>query len=329
MNLDLLKNLCLCAGISGFEKNSEIVNFLYKKLSKINYPAKTKIDTYGNIISRYGQGSSKLLLEAHLDEVGFIFDKTNSINVVGEFNLGKITGSKINVIGKSITGSLESIEGNGIGFIKKGGVAKPKPGDLATFNKVFRQENENIFATSLDNRVGCFVLLKIAEKIFSGETKLPAGLEVLLLFSVGEETGNFFLENKQIGADSAFGIVVDAAYANPVDFKIGKDDRIPEMGNGAAIQHKGRGFKVDSRLITTIVDLSLNAGIKTQPEIPPEGLGKTNLAELFQLGLKGGVAINVPVALQHQKESVVSVKDIKSTIDLISLLIEKSQKLNG
>jgi len=65
---DLLRKLVECASISGYEKN--VRDFIKKEIKP--YVDEIKIDRIGNLICRKGKGSPKIMLTAHMDEVGLM-----------------------------------------------------------------------------------------------------------------------------------------------------------------------------------------------------------------------------------------------------------------
>ena len=70
-NLDLLKTLCNAYGISGNE--TMISNIIFSEISQ--FVDNIKIDNLGNIIAfKKGENkpAKKLMISAHIDEVGFI-----------------------------------------------------------------------------------------------------------------------------------------------------------------------------------------------------------------------------------------------------------------
>lgn len=65
---DLLKRLVASPSISGYEKN--IRNLLMKEIKP--YVDEIKVDKIGNLICRKGSGPPKIMLTAHMDELGLM-----------------------------------------------------------------------------------------------------------------------------------------------------------------------------------------------------------------------------------------------------------------
>lgn len=319
----ILKELCFQSGVSGYEKKCGISDFIFNLIKSIN--PKTLVDSFGNIVSIIGNGKKVVILEAHMDEVGFIVKETNgsiSICPQGIIKGEKVENSSAFIVGKNIKGNIVV---NGKNFIfeplEEEETSKIKEGDIVAFNRCFVQkENGIVEASALDNRVGCSVLLNVMKNIINN---ISRGVTLVFIFSTKEEVDEscFKYVIKKYGGD--FAIVCDAAYAQPVDFKITEKSGalIPILGNGCAIQLIGKGFKVEKEIIKEIENIAQSNNIKFQEERAPKGLGKTNLARMLQQGVKKGAVINVPVRNQHRQFATVNMLDIKSaTLLILSLL---------
>ena len=66
--MELLEKLCKASGISGFE--NEIQEIMKKELSKSC--DEVEIDNFGNVIAKKGNGKKKIMLAAHMDEIGLM-----------------------------------------------------------------------------------------------------------------------------------------------------------------------------------------------------------------------------------------------------------------
>ena len=64
----LLKDLLTASGISGYE--GEVAEIMKKELKKSC--DEVTIDNFGNVIARKGKGKKKIMLAAHMDEIGLV-----------------------------------------------------------------------------------------------------------------------------------------------------------------------------------------------------------------------------------------------------------------
>ena len=81
----LLKKIINAAGVSGYE--SEITKIMYDEFRKIT--KEVEIDNFGNVIARKGKGTKKIMIAAHMDEIGLL---VKYITKDGYLNFIKIGG---------------------------------------------------------------------------------------------------------------------------------------------------------------------------------------------------------------------------------------------
>ena len=84
--MDLLEKLCMASGVSGFE--SEIRDVMKKELRKSC--AMVEEDSFGNIIATKGKGKRKIMLAAHMDEIGLMVKHINKKGFISFIKLGSI-----------------------------------------------------------------------------------------------------------------------------------------------------------------------------------------------------------------------------------------------
>lgn len=323
-SIKTFEKISLQPGVSGCEISSGMSGLIFSIVKKIT--TNSTIDEYGNVVSIIGNGSKEIIIDTHLDEFGFYVQKsTNKIYVkpIGSFNYQSIKNQKAEVINKGIIGRLKLIDEKVIEFIpeKNSDTTKVRKNDFITFKKTFQIEDSlTVKATSLDNRVGCFLATELMKKL---KNKLPNNLSVKFVFSAGEESGKFLL-NKVIKKNNSSVIIIDAAYAEPVQFiNTGRDVKIPRIGDGCAIQTRGKNFVIKKNIIEKIEKLAFDYNIKVQKETPPASQGQTNLSGLKIKNKENCAVINIPVKNQHEILSECSLKDIFSALKLIELFVKK------
>jgi tetrahedral aminopeptidase len=329
---DTLRALCLQVGVSEYERECGISGYLFDLVSGIN--PRTEVDSFGNIISRIGSGPKSVIIEAHMDEVGFVVEETDeATSLIYMRPQGIIKGEEVRdsgafIVGKQISGTIETDKGMSIFMptqASDGG--RVEKGDIVAFDRYFSpKENDVIEANSLDNRIGCSVLLDVMTNVLSD---VPEDVTLIFVFSTREEVdrSDFSDVIRNYGGD--FAIVVDAAYAQPVEFDMTQDPdiEIPVLGEGCAMQLSGKGFTVEEKVLREIRDTADAEGISLQRENAPKGFGKTNFAKMLPQGVKSGAVINIPVRDQHQQSSSVSISDAEGAARLILALLKRSGRL--
>lgn len=316
-----LEKLCGQPGVSGHEQESGISGFLFEMIKNIN--PNTEFDAAGNIVSVIENPGRTIILEAHMDETGFLVGEKNGKIVLspkGIIKGEKVADNDIFVIGKNIKGKLAISPENDFLFASKNEEDRKniEPGDIVAFERSFLKNGDEIRASALDNRIGCSVLVEtLTMAVKNGSTK-----RLVFMFSRKEETDESSFEDIINFYPGAFAVVVDAAYAQPIEFDTNSPDAsIPALGEGCAVQTKGKSFIVSEDDILKIKNIAKENNIKIQEERAPLGFGKTNLAKLQKQGIKRGIVINIPVRDQHHQIATTNLYDANEAVRLISEIV--------
>lgn len=317
-----LEKLCMQPGISGNECYTGISKCVYNIVKEMS--RETHIDDLGNVVSVIGKGEKKIILDSHLDEVGFIISKVNEeaiwISPVGDVKMEVVDGSDVYIISSGIEGKI-GIKKNNLVFNPSSNIdiEKISEGSLLSFKRNFLIEEGKISATALDNRIGCTVLIEVMDRIRK-ESELLEKMSFIFVFSVLEEKDCSNLDIIANKYSPNFGIIVDAAYAQPVDFD-STGMSIPELGKGFAIQYQGKDFIVEKQVTGIFEKVAASNNINFQKEIPSPTIGRTNFPQLHKSGIRGGI-VNIPTAFQHRECGLAKLEDIKSAVDFIEAIIK-------
>lgn len=326
-----LEKLCGQPGVSEYEAESGITDAILSMAKEIN--PQTSIDGSGNVISVVGSGKRTIILEAHMDEIGFVVEKVNGVATLstrGIVKEEKIADSNAYVVGKDIAGIIKKKEDDGdFVFVPTDASKKAliQSGDIVALKRSFMQNGDLVTAGALDNRLGCATLLTVLRKAMEsqlGENKL------VFVFSTKEEVDASSFNEVITTYGGDFAIVVDAAYAQPVDFDINAPGvAIPIIGNGCAIQTSGKGFAIKEETIAIVERLAEENNIRTQRESAPQGLGKTNFTQMLAEGVREGAVINIPAKNQHNETGEASLFDAQEAVRLIEVIIDFEIKKNS
>ncbi|MEL7646427.1 MAG: hypothetical protein AAGU04_09220, partial [Anaerolineaceae bacterium] len=223
---ELLAELCNALAVSGDEQEvREIVLREVKPLCP-----QVEVDAMGNVLAaRFGSGQDKLrvMIAAHMDEVGFMLTQNDGDGQFGFSIVGGIDERQL--VGKPVIVGREHIPGV-IGAkaihlttpeerkstlkaaelridLGPDGAALAKVGDRAGFATRFSEIGPSIRAKALDNRLGVFNLIELLRGA-------PENIDLLAAFTVQEEVG---LRGARVAAyrfDPQIGIAVDSTPAN-------------------------------------------------------------------------------------------------------------------
>ena len=333
MNLyTTLKNLCLCPSVSGRE------NKIREKLSGMIAPFADEVttDALGNLIAKkHGKkAGAKIMLCAHMDEIGFLVTFIEDSGMLRVANVGGIrAAASANTVVVSEKGTLGvlvpqsdtkeySVDKLYIDLgtsSKKESERKTAIGDFFVCRPdLIKLAGKKVAGRPLDDRVGCAVILAIAEKFADGNF---SG-EIDYVFSVQEEVGC------RGARPAAFGLTPDYALCFDVTATgdaIGDTPMACKVGGGAAVKIKDASVICHEEVVNDLCRLAKDNKISYQKEILLFGGTDTSSIQLAGAGTRAG-AISIPTRYIHSSTELCDLSDAEACIDLASAFITK--KLN-
>ena len=324
-----LFDLCKCHGVSGSEAS------VYETVSKYLAPyAEISTDKNGNLYSvlGYREADKTILLDAHLDRIGFII---TDINDDGFVKVDKVGGIDARVLQDSVLVSENGLRGvvcclpphltdgdeskavpiskTWVDFGLPADIVKEKLsiGDALTFApNPIKLIGDKISSPALDDRCGVAALIRAAELI---ETDL---YKVIIMLSAQEETYGTGAKTGafQINADEA--IAIDVSFASQPDIS-GQYSKIA-LGKGPMICISS----VLNRMMSDkLIELAKDKDILYQLE-PIAGTTGTNGDHIAvsKCGVKTAV-VSIPQRYMHTPCEVISVEDVENTAQLIAAYI--------
>jgi putative aminopeptidase FrvX len=327
----LLKQLSEVIGVSGAEE--EVRSLILGQID--GHADDVKIDNLGNVLAlKRGTGRNRLrvLVAAHMDEVGFMVTGYNSngtlkMAAVGGLDPRILLGKRVlvgpdrlpGVIGAKPTHLLTATDRDKVVQIKSMRIdigtttrdkakAKVELGTRAGFDTPFANLGATARGKAFDDRVGCAVLVKLLR----GE---PFSFDLHALFSVQEEVGlrGAGVAAHAIDPDAAF--VLEGTIADDLPKE---DDVSPttELGKGPALSVMDRSTIYDKRLNKLLADTAQELGIAHQYKQP--GLGGTDAGSIHRA--RSGVptaAVSVPCRYIHSPAAILNKRDYRNTEKLV------------
>ncbi len=339
---ELLKKLSNAPGVSGFE--NEVRDLMTGELNE--YVDEISIDNMGNLIAikKGDPGNKKVMLAAHMDEIGLMvrfidkkgfikFSKIGGINdqmllnqtVYIQSAKGNVTG----VIGSKPPHKMKAAERKKIlefedMFIDIGASSKDDAlkrvniGDPIIIQQEFKElDNNLVMGKALDNRVGCAILIEVLKQVESEATLYGVG-------TVQEEVG---LKGAKT---SAFGINPDMALALDVTISgdhpgIKEEDAPSQAGKGPAIiltDASGRGLITHPQVKELLISTAEEEGIPYQLEVSDGGTTDATSIHLTREGIPTGV-ISPASRYIHTPVSVVNLDDMENVVKLILAVLKR------
>jgi len=343
LRIDLLKIISETAGAPGFE--NRIREVIIKEITP-NVDSIT-VDNMGNIVAfRKGKQSKKIMLAAHMDEIGFIvshIDDNGFIRFIplGGFDPKTLTAQRVIIHGKKdiigVMGSkpihLMSEDEKGkamkltdyyidLGMKKEEVVKIVSIGDSVTRERELIEMGDCINGKSLDNRISVYVLIEALAQLKN--TELP--YDTYAVFTVQEEVGLRGAQVASLQIQPDFGIAIDTTIAFDVPGSQAHE-QVSKLGEGAAIKIMDSSVIADQRMVAYLKKSADNAAIKWQPELLPAGGTDTaNLQKMVKGGAIAG-AISIPTRHIHSVIEMVHKSDVKFAIALLTEAVKNIDKL--
>lgn len=331
----MLRELCEYIGVSGGEHC--IRDFIKQHINE--HIDEIIDDPYGNLIVRKGKPSTpRLLLTAHMDEVGFIIvgiEKSGLLRfatigispqvllakrvVIGKKAVPGVVGHKpIHQTKREDTEKLPEVKDLFIDIGVSSAEEAQKlveKGELGTFSTKFRENGDRIFGKAFDDRIGCYMLIQILKT-----TRVP----LYCAFTVQEEAG---LRGARIAAyrvNPHVAIAVDTTASG--EWPEEKDVPLyPEIGKGPVITIADRSLICDKKLVALLEKTAKEHSIPYQFKKPMIGGTDAGAIHTTRQGVRA-VAMQTPARYIHSPLSIASKKDIEAGILLLTKSIERIAK---
>jgi endoglucanase len=344
INIQLLKSICQAPGAPGFEQR--IRELVLREVTDL--VDEVSVDNMGNVIAvKRGQARKKVMIAAHMDEIGFIVNHIDDEGFLrflplGGFDPKTLTSQRVIVHGrKDVIGVMGS---KPIHLMKPEERTKQVPlqeyfidlgmskeevhkvvrvGDAVTRERELIEMGDCINSKSVDNRVSVFILLE-ALRALKGQ-KVP--YDIYGVFTVQEEVGLRGAISAAHLIDPDFGFGLDVTIAFDVPGAQGHE-KVTQLGKGAAIKVLDGTVISDYRMVNYLKKTATQNNIPWQVELLPAG--GTDTAGIQRYGKKGAIAgaISIPLRNMHQTIEMAHKSDIKHCIELLTLAISRLDQYN-
>jgi putative aminopeptidase FrvX len=309
-----LKELTDISGVSGYEK--KVREFIMEKIKE--KVENIKEDNLGNLIAfKKGRERKKLMISAHMDEVGFMvsnIEEDGKISVIplGSVDLRAVIGKKVIIGEREIPGIIGY---KAIGAQKKSEVeGRKKIGDFVAFAPNSMIHKEWFSGKGLDDRGGCSLLIDLINK------DLNLAYDTYFVFSVQEELGlkGARISAERIMPDFAYVIETTTSGDNP---EFSQDRRSTELGKGPVITPAHSGYVNDERLFNFAIKVARENNIPFQ--IKRRTVGGTDARAIALSSGAPSLVISIPSRYIHSPLCVMNLSDYENTLRLFSILLEK------
>jgi len=328
--LKLLEKLCNVIAVSGDE--GEVRKLVLEEVKP--HADELKVDVMGNVLAtKFGSSKNKprmrVMLDAHMDEVGFMIVADDGeglyrFETVGGIDVRHLVGKQI-LVGKEYSPAV--IGGKPIHLMNReertgkvpldalridtGLSGKAKVGDRAGFATKFRRVGPSILSKSIDDRIGVATLIELFRQA-------PPHIDLCAAFSVQEEIG---LRGAKVAAQyfkPDIAIAVDSTPANDMPLYDGGENFSynTKLGLGPAIYIADGSTLHDPRLVRFLAETAEAEGIPYQFRQPGGGGTDSGAIQRSLAGIPT-VSVSVPHRYTHSPISISRLDDWKNTINLL------------
>jgi tetrahedral aminopeptidase len=336
--MGLLQELCETPGVSGREERVRAI--VRRELEPLVDEMRT--DALGNLVCRRrGRNGKRLMIAAHLDEIGFLVTYVDDqgflrLTPIGGHDPRNMVSQRVLVCGKrDLPGILyfaskpphlqepderDKAPKMGSFFVDVGlpveRVREQVPvGSMVTLDREFAEVGDTVCCKALDDRLSVYVMIEAVRRA------APSNFEVYAVATTQEEVG---LRGATV---TAYDLKPDVAIA--LDVTIAADlpempaaEHVTRLGAGTAIKIMDSSSISSPPLVEFLRSLAERHDIRYQMEILPRGGTDAGGMQRARAGAPA-VTISTPTRYVHTSVEMAHRDDIDASIRLLAAFIEE------
>ncbi|MBX6343176.1 MAG: M20/M25/M40 family metallo-hydrolase, partial [Thermomicrobiaceae bacterium] len=287
-NESLLKRICEAPGIAGREE--QVREIVMAEMGPL--VDELRVDALGNVIGhKRGRGGPRVMLAAHMDEIGFMVRHIDDqgfvrLQPVGGFDPRVLVCQRVLVHtarGEALRGALQ-LASKPIHLLDRDEVKPPKMeefyvdlglpadevrervdlGDMVTLDRTLERVGRNVMSKALDDRVCVFTMIEALRALGDHEA------EIFAVATTQEEVGLRGARPAAFDIDPQIGVALDVTVAG--DIPGGEAaERVSKLGDGVAIKVFDSSHIPNYKLVRHVREVAARHGIKHQLEVLPRG----------------------------------------------------------
>jgi endoglucanase len=335
---DFLIQLSNSTGVSGFETERAgiVLDFLKARCDE------AWIDNFGNVIGlKKGQGKGKLLLSAHMDEIGLMVANINEkgfigITQIGGFDQRTLLAHEVIIHGREkiygvigvkpphLTSPEEAKKSTKLEhlYIDTGYNADELKklvsiGDIITINReAIELKNNRLAGKCMDDTAGIAAYVIVLDKL----KDYNHDIDVYFVASAQEEVGLRGAKTVTNVINPDIGIALEVGFGRSAE---GSDDGDIMLGDGVEICC---GPNINRKVYNQLKSVAKENGVKYQVTVAPGPTGTdANIIQITNAGVATSV-LGIPTKYMHTSVEMICLDDIDS---MGRLLTEFIISLNG
>lgn len=337
---ELLKELVETHGLTGYESEAAKVVEKYFR----PYSDEIKLDKMGSLSAikkGKSQNPNRIMLAAHMDEIGLMVKKIDEKGFIQFTNVGGVDQRTLltqeviihgkedlfGVIGSKPPHILEASERKksvkmedmliDVGLSKEEAEKYISLGDPITIRrKMLNLQNDMVAGKALDDRAGVAVMYECLREL----SKMKHDCDVYAVATVQEEVGYRGAVPAAFDISPDIGIAIDVGFGSTPELP---KDETSDLGKGPSI---GFGANIHPKVYDRLIQVAKEYNIPLQQDIYP---GATGTDAWGMQITRGGIAtglLSIPLRYMHTSVETVQISDIKNAGKLLAYFIVS---LNG
>jgi putative aminopeptidase FrvX len=331
---EFLFDVCSNHFISGFEyiKGDTLIKYFQPYTDSFE---KDKLGSY--IFKKSGINDKKIMLAAHIDEIGLIITRILdggflSFTTVGGFNPATLVGQEVTIHGREkvygvigikpphVTSEEERKKNHKIkdlfidtGYSKEELEKLVKIGDIISLNRdPLSLQGSLISAKAFDDRACVAVMLETAKEL----NKISHKSNVYFTATAQEETGTRGAKTSSYKINPDIGIVLDVGFGKTPDMPSDS----PELGKGPILAYGGR---LNPKLTRKFAQVCKKYNYPIQHEAMPAKTGTDT--EALQVSREGipCILLSIPLRYMHTSVETIDLHDVEITGKAIARFINE------
>lgn len=321
--IDTLKALLPVYGPSGREERiADAIEDMIKP-----YADETSRDALGNLIAVKRGGGRKIMLAAHMDQIGLMvthIDKNGFLRVTpvgGVYSQWQLfvpvrfQNGTTGVIGyeTKTVDSLEKLKPEHL-FIDIGASSqseaeeKVQIGDMAVFVSQIVECGGRISSGAMDDRAACAILVEVLKRVQNSP------YDIYAVFTVQEEVGLRGAHTAAYAIAPELGLALDVT-PSP-DTPEATRSCSAALGKGPAVKVKDASLVCHPKVRRWLEDAARARGIPYQLEVLTAGGTDAGAMQIAREGVPSGV-LSLPTRYVHSNAELIDARDFEASIELI------------
>ncbi len=292
-----------------------------------------RTDAGGNLICRMGSGGKKVMIAAHMDEIGLIINHIDRngfarFTMIGFLYPATLSGGRvrfedgtIGVIG--IERGMDPAKAPTLEmfYVDISGTDAPTVGVGSAGGMVrdFYERGSRMVSKTMDDRIGCAVAIETMRQLKGVDT----GHELYFVFTTQEEVGIRGARVAAYGIDPDYAIALDVTATGDTPNGVVMDVK---LGGGAAIKVVDGGHIVPPAIKNLMITRAKEANIPYQLEVLTGGTTDASFIQNTAAGIPSG-CISIPCRYVHTVSETVDANDVDACIQLLTAVL--SQPFEG